>query len=84
MSEHVIETEMSHGALFIPYQSKLAEAVREEITRCRDCAKWHHVDTEDGVRFGECDEWRRPDSCCVPATREDGFCCWAKPKKEDA
>jgi len=51
------------------------------IVRCRDCAKWHHVDTEDGVRFGECDEWRRPDSYCVPATQEDGFCYWAKRKE---
>ncbi len=37
MSEHIIETEISNGALFIPYQSKLSEAVREEIVRCGDC-----------------------------------------------
>ena len=49
----------------------------EEIVRCRDCMKWHHIDTLDGVRYGECDEWKRADSYCVPATRENGFCAWA-------
>lgn len=49
----------------------------EPIVRCRDCMKWHHIDTLDGVRYGECDEWKRADSYCVPATRENGFCAWA-------
>ena len=40
MSEHIIETEISDGKLFIPYQDKLSEAVREEIVRCRDCKYW--------------------------------------------
>ena len=51
--------------------------LHEEIVRCRDCMKWHHIDTLDGVRYGECDEWKRADSYCVPATRENGFCAWA-------
>ncbi len=55
----------------------MGNPIREEIVRCRDCAKWHHIDTEDGVRYGECDEWKRADSYCVPATNEDGFCAWA-------
>lgn len=54
-----------------------------EIVRCRDCAKWHHIDTEDGIRYGECDEWRRADSCCVPATNENGFCAWSARKEVD-
>ena len=54
----------------------LDDGLREEIVRCRDCTKWHHIDTEDGVRYGECDEWKRADSSCVPATNEDGFCAW--------
>ena len=58
-------------------------ALREKVVRCRDCAKWHHIDTLDGVRYGECDEWRRADSYCVPATREDGFCYCAKRKVSD-
>lgn len=53
---------------------------REEIVRCRDCMKWHHIDTLDGVRYGECDEWKRADSYCVPATRESGFCAWGERK----
>ena len=53
------------------------ERLREPIVRCRDCVKWHHIDTLDGVRYGECDEWKRADSYCVPATRENGFCAWA-------
>ena len=67
MSEFIISTDgvlHEHGAL----------NVRERIVRCCDCSKWHHIDTEDG----ECDEWRRADSYCVPATNEDGFCAWAK------
>ena len=52
--------------------------IGREIVRCRDCAKWHHIDTEDGIRYGECGEWKRADSYCVPATNEDGFCAWAK------
>ena len=51
--------------------------LHERIVRCRDCVKWHHIDTLDGVRYGECDEWKRADSYCVPATRENGFCAWA-------
>lgn len=51
---------------------------REEIVRCRNYMKWHHIDTLDGVRYGECDEWKRADSYCVPATRESGFCAWGE------
>ena len=54
-----------------------------EIVRCRDCTKWHHIDTEDGIRYGECDEWKRADSYCVPATNEDGFCAWSARKEVD-
>ena len=61
----------------------LDDGLREEIVRCRDCAKWHHIDTEDGIRYGECDEWRRADSYCVPATNEDGFCAWSARKEVD-
>lgn len=53
----------------------------KEIVRCRDCAKWHYFDDEDGVRYGECDEWKRADSHCMPATRENGFCAWGKRKE---
>lgn len=56
-------------------------ALREKLVRCRDCSKWHHIDTEDGMRYGECGEWKRADSYCVPATNEDGFCAWAKRKE---
>ena len=54
----------------------------EKIVRCRDCAKWHAFDYEDGKRYGECDEWKRTDSCCTPATAEDGFCAWGERKSE--
>ena len=56
---------------------------QEEIVRCRDCMKWHHIDTLDGVRYGECDEWKRADSYCVPATRENGFCAWGERRTDD-
>lgn len=74
MSEHIYEdSNMEHERYHvIPFGS-----MREEIVRCRDCMKWHHIDTLDGVRYGECDEWKRADSYCVPATRESGFCAWA-------
>ena len=52
-----------------------------KVVRCSDCAKWHYFDDEDGVRYGECDEWKRADSHCMPATREDGYCAWAKRKE---
>ena len=57
--------------------------INQEIVRCRDCAKWHHIDTEDGIRYGECDEWKRADSYCVSATNEDGFCAWSARKEVD-
>ena len=69
MSEYIVDvTGLESGDYAI---------AREEIVRCRDCMKWHHIDTLDGVRYGECDEWKRADSYCVPATRESGFCAWA-------
>lgn len=64
-------------------EHRLAEYGYVKVVRCRDCVKWHHIDTEDGIRCGECDEWRRADSCCVPATREDGFCAWSARKEVD-
>ena len=70
MSEYIVQVE-----------GQMPDAIYEreltEIVRCRDCMKWHHIDTLDGVRYGECDEWKRADSYCVPATRESGFCAWA-------
>ena len=54
-----------------------------EIVRCRDCAKWHAFDYEDGKRYGECDEWKRTDSCCTPATAEDGFCAWGERRERE-
>ena len=53
------------------------------VVLCRDCAKWHHMDEIDGVRYGDCDEFMRPDSCFKPATREDGFCAWGVTKEGD-
>ena len=72
MSEHIIETEISNGALFIPYQSKLSEAVREEIVRCRDCKHYEKLSDDKGV--------------CHPlgivfADMDDGFCAWAERKE---
>ena len=69
-------------------RAKNGETVRitpklQEIVRCRDCMKWHHIDTLDGVRYGECDEWKRADSYCVPATRENGFCAWGERRTDD-
>lgn len=69
MSEYIVDVTGS--------ESVVSAIAREEIVRCRDCVKWHHIDTLDGVRYGECDEWKRADSYCVPATRESGFCAWA-------
>ena len=70
MTEYIYDTSIE--ATF------LHEQKHEEIVRCRDCVKWHHIDTLDGVRYGECDEWKRADSYCVPATRESGFCAWGE------
>lgn len=71
MTEHIVGTDEHEGHWY----------TGEEVVRCRDCAKWHYFDDEDGVRYGECDEWKRADSHCMPATREDGFCAWAKQKE---
>ena len=49
-----------------------------QIVLCRDCAKWSFFDVEGGVRYGECSEWKHPDSSCFPATRENGFCAWGE------
>lgn len=83
MSEHIIETEIDHGALFIPYQSKLSEAVREEIVRCRDC-RFSRI--FDGKRFpGKkykgmtyCISWG--DGMQADWTKPDGYCHKAKPR----
>lgn len=69
MSEYIITDDMDVLGEWMPKLPK--------VVRCRDCMKWHHIDTLDGVRYGECDEWKRADSYCVPATRESGFCAWA-------
>ena len=74
MSEYIYQ---SHGEPLVNERGEIYLARAGEIVRCRDCMKWHHIDTLDGVRYGECDEWKRADSYCVPATRENGFCAWA-------
>lgn len=74
MSEHIIETEISNGALFIPYQSKLSEAVREEIVRCRDCRAMRVKYGNTGI---EC--WMNGEPFTV---EPDGFCAWAVKRKE--
>lgn len=73
MSEHIIETEISNGALFIPYQSKLSEAVREEIVRCRDCRYFMR-----GNLCSRQDEWNEFHWLDV---EPDGFCAWAERKE---
>lgn len=86
MSEYIITDEQFKTATEAYLEHELSRPITEvfisgeklpEIVRCRDCMKWHHIDTLDGVRYGECDEWKRADSYCVPATRENGFCAWA-------
>ena len=52
---------------------------REEIVRCRDCAKWSSFDTKDGKRIGDCSEWTHLDGFSH-ATDEDGFCAWGERK----
>ena len=59
-----------------------AEEIAEQIIHCRNCSKWHHIDTENDVRYGECDEWKRPDSCFLTVTREDGFCYCGKERTD--
>ncbi len=62
-----------------PYcHNPLSQSEYVKVVRCRDCVKWHEFDYEDGRRYGECDEWKRPDSYCTPATAEDGFCAWGE------
>jgi hypothetical protein len=67
MSEHIIKTEMSNGALFIPYQSKLSESVREEIVRCRDC-KWFTPEYryEEEREYGVMETLVEPPDCGNP------------------
>ena len=74
MSEHIIETEISNGALFIPYQSKLSEAVREEIVRCRDCA-WCTNSSEYGAY---CTHFGSP-----LYDDYNGYCAWADKRWKD-
>ena len=51
---------------------------REEIVRCRYCAKWHMNDVDDdGSMLGLCDEWTHLDGF-IHATHENGFCAWGE------
>lgn len=52
---------------------------QEEVVRCWNCAKWHRSDKDNGVIYGTCDEFSRPDRGCC--TRANGFCAWGKRKK---
>lgn len=73
MSEHIIETEISNGALFIPYQSKLSEAVREEIVRCADCMHFERT-AKNGIchRSEFLPMWAEPNGFCAWAERKEG------------
>ena len=64
-------------------EHRLAEYGYVKVVRCRDCEKWHPFDMKDGMVYGECDEWKRQDSYCVPATQEGGFCYWAVRRTEE-
>ena len=83
MSEHVIETEMSNGKLFIPYQDKLMEAVREEIVRCRDCKHF----TQKGTH--KFDNGKTNADYCkfirgwMLQITPDGFCAWGERRDAD-
>ena len=97
MTEYRISQEINLFEIADKYAKRLQEQVDEmtldkaadalakfgyvKVVRCSDCSKWHHIDTEDGIRYGECDEWKRADSYCVPATNEDGFCAWSARKE---
>lgn len=70
MSEHIIKTEMSNGALFIPYQSKLSESVLEEIVRCRDCRHYHS--------YQDLCERLKPGMVVMG----DGYCKWGERRSE--
>ena len=74
MSEYIIDLNDENANVVFG----ICDGIHQEIVRCRDCAKWHAFDYKDGKRYGECDEWKRPDSCCTPATAEDGFCAWGE------
>ena len=42
---------------------------------CKDCKKWSFIDFDEGIRFGECDEFTaKVDEGCGHCTREFGFC----------
>ena len=70
MSEHIVETVESNGKLFIAWQERLSDAIREEIVRCRDC--------EYLVAHGTgCAYW---DYCDIESI--EGFCKWAKRREE--
>ena len=81
MSEYIVNLEGELG-LALAVACSGAGFAREKVVRCSDCAKWHEFDYEDGKRYGECDEWKRPDSYCTPATAEDGFCAWGERRSE--
>ena len=83
MTEYIVKCKEFVGVSGATMQFPEYIDINQEIVRCRDCSKWHHIDTEDGIRYGECDEWRRADSYCVPATNENGFCAWSARKEVD-
>lgn len=71
MSEYIIETEISNGSLFIPYQSKLSESVREEIVRCGDCE--HYNPNDAGCMY-----WVMASNKLLHVNTPDGFCKWGE------
>ena len=75
MSEHIIVTEVCYGVPFVPIGG--TGELREEIVRCKDCAKWSFFDVEDGKRIGDCSEWTHLDGF-GHATNENGFCAWGE------
>ena len=50
------------------------------VVRCKDCAKWHMNDYEDGKERGTCDEWTHLDGFSH-VTPEDGFCAWGEAER---
>ena len=81
MTEYVMEydgwAEGIPAGEYLKVCSAMHARKREEIVRCRDCAKWSSFDTEDGKRIGDCSEWTHLDGFSH-ATNEDGFCAWGE------
>ena len=70
MSEHIVETVESKGKLFIAWQERLSDAIREEIVRCRDCRAMRVKYGNTGI---EC--WMNGEPFTV---EPNGFCAWGK------